>query len=317
VNFQRIELGKISVSGLMIFALAAISMAQDMMKRELPLTGSNSLYCAGFIQTAPVNTSFEVVGAEDEADQHVFAQGDNLVVNFGASRGAKVGDTYSVIRPRGRVETRWTRKNNLGFYVQEVGLVEIVTVKNEFSVARVKTSCDNLLLGDLLTPMVSRDNLMQAQRPKLEVFGDPSGKASGRIVLARDGQEMVSRDQIVFVDLGREDNVQVGDYLTVYRPLGTGNIYDRVQRESVRARDEGYQSNEYRGGKFSNQAPRKKGGEARGEIVTTENAKSRRPNMIRQVVGELVVLNVREKTATAMVVRTTQEVHTGDYVELQ
>jgi hypothetical protein len=136
-------------------------------------------------------------------------------------------------------------------------------------------------------------------------------------VLARDGQEIVARNQIVFVDLGREDNVQVGDYLTVYRPLGTGNIFDKVTNESVSARDGNFQSNEYRGGKFSNQSARKKGDQAGGRVVTTEDAKSRRPSGIRRVVGELVILNVREKTATAMVVRTMQEVHTGDFVELQ
>ncbi len=317
MNLKKIRLEKIGVLWLLVFTLSAVSFAQNMPRRELSLAGSSNLYCAGFIQTAPVNTGLEVVGAENEAERHIFAQGDNLVVNFGANRGAKAGDMYSVIRPRGQVDSRWTRKGSLGFYVQEVGAVEIVTVKNEFSIARVKTSCDNLLLGDLLTPMASRDGLISQQRPRLEVFGDSSGKPSGRIVLARDGQEMVARDQIVFVDLGREDNVRIGDYLTVYRPLGTGNIFDRIVNESVSARSDGFQSEEYRGGKFSNQAARKKGEQARGRVVTTEDAKSRRPNNIRQVVGELVVLNVREKTATAMVVRTTQEVHTGDFVEIQ
>ncbi len=317
MNFQKYTLRKISFLWLVIFTFSAVLFAQNTPERNNSVAGSNNLYCAGFIQTAPVNTGFEVVGAEDEADQYIFAEGDNLVVNFGASRGAKVGDMYSVIRPRGRVESRWTNKDNLGFYVQELGAVEIIKVKNEFSIARVKTSCDNMLLGDLLTPMPSRDGLISQQRPMLDAFADSSGKASGRIVLARDGQEMVARNQIVFVDLGREDNVQVGDYLTVYRPLGTGNIFDKVINESVSARDGNFQSNEYRGGKFSNQAARKKGDQAGGRVVTTEDAKSRRPANIRSVVGELVILNVREKTATAMVVRTMQEVHTGDYVELQ
>lgn len=317
MNFQTSGLTKISFLLSLTFILSVVTAAQDSPRKELSIAGKNNLYCAGFIQAASVNTSLEVVGAENEADQHIFAEGDNLVVNFGGNRGARVGDMYSVIRPRGKVDSRWTNKGNLGFYVQEVGAVEIVKVFNEYSIAQVKTSCDNLLLGDLLTPLSMRDGLVSQQRPKLEVFGTASGKASGRIVLARDGQEMVTRDQVVFVDLGREDNVQVGDYLTVYRPLGTGNIFDRVLNESVSARDENFQSNEYRGGKFSNQAARKKGDQAGGRVVTTEDAKSRRPQNIRQVVGELVILNVKERTATAVVVRAKQEIHTGDYVELQ
>ena len=155
------------------------------------------------------------------------------------------------------------------------------------------------------------------ERASLEVFGDANGKASGRIFMARDGQEMLSSEQIVYIDLGAEDNVRVGDYLTIFRPLGTGNIIDTIYDESVSARDEGFQSGEYRGGKFSNQAQRKKGDKANGRVMTSENARSRRPENIRRVLGEMIILNVKEKTATAMIVRTTQEVHTGDFVELQ
>ena len=310
-------LGKIGILWLMIFTLAATCLAQTMPEWEKSPARNNNLYCAGFIQTASVNTNIEVVGAEDEADQYVFAQGDNLVVNFGENRGAKVGDVYSVIRPRGAVKSRWSNKKNLGFYVQELGAVEIVKVKEKFSVAKVKTSCDNMLMGDLLVPLQTREGLTTQARPKLDTFAESSGKSSGRIVLARDGQEMISSNQIVFVDLGEDNDVKVGDYLTVYRPLGTGNIFDKVVGEPIRAKDESFQSDEYRGGKFSNQGSRKKGTQAGGQVVSTEDAKSRRPKNIRQVVGELVILNVKEKTATAMVVRTAQEVHTGDYVEVQ
>jgi hypothetical protein len=128
---------------------------------------------------------------------------------------------------------------------------------------------------------------------------------------------MLSREQIVYIDLGAEDNVQVGNYLTIFRPLGKGNLFESDEPESVSARDEGFQSNEYRGGKFSNQAARKRGNEARGKVVTTEAAKEDRPKDLRKVVGELVILSVREKTATAVIVRTAQEIHTGDWVELQ
>ena len=38
---------------------------------------------------------------------------------------------------------------------------------------------------------------------------------------------------------------------------------------------------------------------------------------LRKIVGEVVILNVKERTATAVITRTAQEIHTGDYVELQ
>ena len=224
---------------------------------------------------------------------------------------------YAVIRPRGQVETRWSRKRNLGFYVQEVGALEVIKVKNEVSVVRVKNSCDNLLLGDLLQPIQQRTSPTFQTKTALDVFGEPTGKASGRIFMARDGREMLGREQIVYIDLGAEDRVSVGDYLTVYRPLGKGNLFVNHEDESIEARVGDFQSEEYRGGKFSNQAARKQGDQARGKVVTTEKAKEDRPQGLRKVVGEIVILNVREKTATAIITRTAQEIHTGDMVELQ
>lgn len=284
---------------------------------DFPVAAGNNLYCAGFVQTAPVNTANRIVGAQDEQEQNIYAQGDYLYVNMGASRNVKVGDVFAVVRPRGQVETRWTRKRNLGFYVQEVGAVEVVKVKSDVSVVRVKTSCDNLLLGDLLQPIEQRTGAIFRQKEPLDVFADPSGKASGRIFMARDGRELLGREQIVYIDLGAEDRVQIGDALTVYRPLGRGNLFENDEDESVAASREGFQSEKYSGGKFSNQAARKSGGEARGKVVTTEEAKRDRPANLRKIVGEIVILNVKEKTATAVITRTAQEIHTGDMVELQ
>lgn len=286
-------------------------------KRTMPVAAGNNLYCAGFVQTAAVDTSYEIVGGNDERDKNVFAQGDELYVSAGANRNVKVGDTFSVIRPRGQVESRWTKKRDIGFYVQEVGMVEVIKVKADVSVVRVKNSCDNLLLGDLLQAVPPRTSPTFTQRPALDLFGESSGKAAGRIVLARDGVELIGREQIVYIDLGAEDNVRVGDYLTIFRPLGKGNLFSREERESLSARDEGFQSDRYRGGKFSNQAARKNGGQATGGVVTSEEAKSRRPRNLREVVGEMVILNVKERTATAIITRTATEIHTGDNVEVQ
>jgi hypothetical protein len=174
-----------------------------------------------------------------------------------------------------------------------------------------------MLLGDLLVPFQERRSAPYVQRPMLDRFADPTGKANGRIFLARDGQEAVTRDQIIFVDLGTEDGVNPGDYLTIYRPLGKGNLFINDEDESVSARDEGFQSDVYRGGKFSNQAARKYGSQANRAVVTTEMAKEYRPEGLRKVVGEGVIVNVREKTATVVITRTAQEIHTGDWVELQ
>ncbi len=313
MNFQKFSVKSFATLFIMIFSFSAITSAQE----EMPIAGSNNLLCAGFIQRAKVDTSSKIVGADLEKEKNIYSQGDYIYFSLGANSSAKVGDVFSVIRPRGRVETRWTKKGNLGFYVQEVGAVEVIKVRNDVAIAMVKTSCDNLLLGDLIQPMPQRVSPVFEQRPALDIFANPSGKSTGKIVMARDNQELLSPENIVYIDLGAEDNVNVGDFLTIFRPLGTGSIIDNLPTESVSARDEGYQSDEFRGGKFSNQAARKKGDEARGRVETSKSAKRGRPSDLRKILGEMVILNVKERTATALIIRTAGEIHTGDDVEVQ
>jgi hypothetical protein len=313
-----------------MFVLAAASIVSAQGSRieissakKMDVALGSNLYCAGYVQIAPVDAGHdasrpnEIVGAYNEQDGYLYGQNKYLYINGGANKGVRVGDVFSVIRPRGEVNSRYTHKGRLGFYVQELGSVEVVRVQPEVSVVRVKNSCDSMMLGDLLQPFQPRSSAPFFQRPPLDLFGMPSGKAAGRIFLARDHQEVLTRDQVIYVDLGAEDNVAPGDYLTIFRPLGKGNLFTKDVDETLSARDEGYQSDKYRGGKFSNQAPRKGGSEAGKHIVTTEDAKEDRPKGLRKVVGEGMVVNVRERTATVVITRVAQEIHTGDWVEIQ
>ena len=323
MNSQKFYKYALSVSVLAFSLLASSVCAQILVKPEypgqnLPVANGNNLYCAGYVQSSPINTSNRLVGGIEEQDGSLYVQSDYVYLNMGASKGVKEGDIFAVIRPKGQVDAKWSHKGHLGMYVQEIGAVEVVRVKPEVSVARIKTSCDSFLLGDLVQPVEQRSSEMFTARPAMDLFADASGKPKGQIFYARDGQELITRDQIVYVDLGREDSVQIGDRLTIFRQLGRGNLYTRMpdNLESVSARDYGYESWEFKGGKFSNQSGRKQGDEAKGRVLTTEKAKKGRPDL-RKIVGEGVILNVKERTATVVITRTAQEIHPGDWVEVQ
>ncbi len=323
MNFQNVfKKGAAALTiSLAVFAAGANAQRQTTLVVEkdrapVPVAMGNNLYCAGYVQSSPVDDSNRIIGAQNEADGFVFAAKNYMYINRGSGSGVNVGDIYSVIRPKGHVDSKWTKKGDLGIYVQEIGAVEVVDVKSDYSVVRVKSSCDNLLLGDLIAPATQRVSPVWEQRPAFDMFANSSGKAKGRIIFARDHYEMVSREQIVYIDLGNDDNVRVGDRLTIFRPVEKGNLSLNNDWEIVSARSNGFPSDEYRGDKFSNKTGRKKGDNAGGSVVTNKDAKRGRPD-IRKVVGEMVILNVKEKTATAVITRTAQEIHTGDWVEVQ
>jgi hypothetical protein len=281
----------------------------------------NELYCAGFIQYAPAPNDLQIVGGEQEQEQRIYSEGDYVFINAGSNRGIHVGQEFSVIRPRGQFRTKLSKKKGwLGVYTQELGQLRVVEVKDRVSVAVVTTSCETMLLGDMLRAAPQRVSPTERDEITLDRFNDPSGKQRGRIVLARDGQEMVSRSQVVFIDLGTEDNIKPGDYFTIYRPAGRGNITRFRDEEVTPAASGGFESERFKGGKFSIKAQRVKDPNITGvygPIVNTPDIKSKRPRVPRKVVGELVITGVQKRTATAVITRVAQEVHTGDNVELQ
>ena len=297
-----------SLFALFVIVSTASGQVQSYTKRPLPVAERNNLYCAGYVQTSPVNESMQIVGGHEEQDHYLYSQSNAIYINAGSNAKLKEGDVLSVFRPRGKVSTKISDKSgSLGTYVQEVGAIELVRVKEDHSVARVKVSCDGFQLGDLVEPVAARTSPLFKDRQALDRYADPSGKSVGRLFLTRDAAELITRDNIVYVDLGAEDNVKVGDYLTVFRRLGGGNILNPGEGETVANSSYGFASDHFGGSTLSNQASRK----------SQSDAKSDRPNNLRKVVGELVVLNVKERTATAVVVRTAQEILQGDYVEVQ
>lgn len=295
--------------------------------QPLRVAGRTQLYCAGYVRLQRLPHMPQIVGAEEEQEQRMFSDGDIVYINAGSRHGITEGQDFQLIRPRGDVKgVHREKKGFLGTYIQEVGQLHVFKVEENSSAAQITSSCgDMVMFGDLLTQIPDRDSPLQRPETNVERFVAPTTKQAGRLMMAKDNREMVSRNDVVYIDLGVEDNVKPGDYLTIYRPLGTGNLTRVDMEEQARNRASGFQSERYRGGGFSTEGMRAKDstafvdtdGRYRYRPVTTREIKSHRPSMPRKIVGEMVIIDVQTRTATAIITRTTAEVHTGDWVEIQ
>jgi len=290
------------------------------------VAGKARLYCAGYIRYQPIPRMPEIVGAHEEQEQRTYSTGDTVYLNVGSKQGIKEGDNFQIIRPRGDV--KGVHKQKLGFlgtYVQDIGQLQVFKVHETTSLAQITFSCESAVLGDMLMPIPDRESPVQRAEENLDHYGDPSGKQTGRLMMAKDSREMLTRHDIVYIDLGSEDKINTGDYLTIFRPLGTGNVTRIDNEEMARNRSDGFESNRYRGGGFSNQASRAKDstalegsdGHFNHRPITSKEVKRLRPLMPRKVVGEMVVIDVQTRTATAIITRIAGEIHTGDWVEIQ
>ncbi len=216
------------------------------------------------------------------------------------------------------------KRGFLGTYVRELGQLQVIKALQNTAIAQITFSCEMVLLGDLLLP--TPDRLSPLERTgEFDPYADPSGKGVGRLMMARDSREMVTTNDVVYIDLGSEDRLAPGDYLTIFRPLGKGGVTTVDAEEDARGRATGFQSEHYRGGGFSSQSQRAKDstafvdvpGRYRYRPITTREIKNHRPPMPRKAVGEMVVIDVQARTATAIITRVVSEAHTGDWVEIQ
>ena len=331
----------LTVGCLMLLAVTLAMKAQSQTQEQAPakpqvvvpqheaarkIAGRTNLYCAGYIKYQRFDKSPEIVGAEGEPEQHSFAEGDVVFLNWGAQQGIKVGQRFEIVRPKGDVKGVFREKKGfLGTYVRELGQLEVFKVQENVSFAQITFSCEMVLLGDLALPIPYRESPTERTALNFDRFADPTGKPVGRLMMARDSKEMVTVNDVVYVDLGSEDKVAPGDYLTIFRSLDGGGVTTIDVKEPARGRATGFQSEAYRGGGFSSQSQRATDstflvnvpGRYRYPPITTPEIKGRRPEMPRKLVGEMVIIDVQARTATAIITRTVLEAHTGDWVEIQ
>ena len=270
-----------------------------------PITRGTDVYCTGYIADAMPSTDLQIVGAEQENMKVTFAQGDVVFLNRGRGAGIQPGAAYFIIRPLGAFKHPFTKKK-MGFYVREVGLLRVLEVHDQTSTAQILVSCDTVEFGDLLKPYEELAPPVARDARPLPRYGEGTNDTRGQIIMSPGFHEQLSANRVVFVDLGRQENVRPGDYFTIYRQTGpTEGITVTPKDNVVHQRDKDFSSDRFRGGEYAVQATAK----------PLEKIIKDRPPIPRKVLGELVVLKVENHTCVAMITRTTAEVTVGDFVE--
>ena len=268
----------------------------------------DDLYCAGYIRSTEATSQLKIIGAEEENRVTRFGQGDVVYLSTGGAQNVRPDMLFSITRPMGKFHSPYQRTGGkmLGIFVREVGVLRVLEVQGQTATARIVVSCSEAQLGDLLVAFAERRAPETDISQPLPRYLPTSGQKPGRIVMQRDQHENIGPRDVVYVDLGTENGIKVGDKFTIFRNKpDDGNVFNFNDDDIVIRQSGGYESDKYKGGKFSSGHPY----EARQKVKNT------RPVIPPKIVGELVVIAVEGKAATAVVTRTTQEVHTGDRVE--
>lgn len=221
----------------------------------------------GFI--TPFRLQGEGVVLGEMHDKVLMGQGDEIFVQLNASRQAVVGDRYYVYASSEMIRHPITARE-VGYLNTPMGVIEITEVAPEHAKATVLTSYQPISKGDKLMPYRKRSEEI--------VLQDGTEPKEGRIVVAK-GQLRLSGDrQIVFIDLGADDDVKAGNRFEVYREPRVRRYYEG-QAASV--------------------------GE---ELISS---------LMTEPVGEILVLSAEKETAAAIVTKTKFELYPGERLKMK
>lgn len=252
------------------------------------------LYCSGVVTDKPVPGDSYLISGENSRYRSTFAPGDYVFINRGADQGVKVGDQFEVIRPEyDTTNVPWFKYQTslsraMGKTYADIGRLRVVHVDAKTSTAEMAFACDLMQRGDIIRPFAARP-APQFHDVKLDPFAAPSGKKTAMVVTTKDFGTSVGTGQVVYINLGSEQGVQVGDYFRVFRYQGT-HVDTLYQIKNSAYMVYGYGSTP---------------------------VAYQWDNLPRHVLGEGIVLRTGPNSATVLLTASRQEIFVGDYVEVE
>jgi len=291
---MRAKIVVLSLSALLGAALSSAQDAPQAAPQNRPIDYS-AVNCSGFVADQRVPDEARLVSGEQSNYKIVFARGDYVHINRGQDKGVRVGDRFSVVRPdKDPTDVpwfKWQKKlmSAMGTPYLDAGQVRVVNVQPKVSVAQVIFSCDYMQRGDILVPYSDRPAAPYKDAAGFDHFAPVSGKPVAMVVAGKDYGQVYGRFNAVYVNLGTNKGVKVGDYFRIFR-------YQGSKAETV-PQERGYQYATYGFGS----AP----------------ARYEWNDLPREVLGEGIVINTSRNSSTMFITFSSSEVYAGDYVEIE
>lgn len=198
-----------------------------------PVGWEDDVYCAGWIGSDKELVTGRIVAAEYEDSRDMLGTGDVVYSDVGAREGLMAGQVFWVIRPEYQVYKAGSISDVVGRFYATPGRAKVVCVQETTAILEFIESCEPAYIGDLLIPFEPIPiPLVRASAP-LTQCDRPSGKVTGQIVSVKDRATPVGTDSVVFLDLGEQDGLYPGDFLTIYRNRAGGGTIRTLLGEAA------------------------------------------------------------------------------------
>ncbi len=266
---------------------------------------SADLYCSGFVSKPISSKDKYVTGGPESPHLTRFAIGEAIYLN---GKGYEAGQEYTVVRELkdpNRYELfngQWAALKAAGQPYDEVARVKVIDTRNKMAIAQIESGCDAVLPGDFVVPFAEKTTITFHSPMRFDRFAPSNGQVSGRIILAKDFDSELGTGGKVYLNIGANQGLKVGDFLRAERyPMTV--VHDAVDSLSYKS--------------SANEPTQTKQADIDPKFLTrTGGPAVHTADLPRRGVAELVILGTTPSTATAMIVLSMEPVHVGDAVEL-
>ena len=263
------------------------------------------LYCAGFISKQILPDANFVAGGLQTPTTTKFTRGDMIYLE---GTGYSAGAEYEIVRALRDVneyemypgESKLLKETGQPY--EEVGRVKIVDTRNKTAIGQIEYACDGVNPGDTAIPFAEKPAIAFHEQMRFDRFLPASSKLSGRIVMGKDFDSELGTGQKVYINLGANQGVKIGDFFRAVRSY-TADLADPVDSLSFKAaiaEDTQKKTPSVDPAMFT---------KGNGPVIHVRD-------LPRRAVGEIVIIGVTNTTATGMIVFALEDVHAGDNVEV-
>ena len=278
-----------------LWAQSSLKVPDRPMRSNPP--NASQQYCAGFIARRPIARVNHIVASKEAPHEDQFAAHSVLFVG---GPSLKIEGRYSILRessdPNREDFSPDQEKKlvRLGHRYAEIGWMTVHAVQGDSSVATFDFACDTAIAGDIVVPYEDKPSIaVREMDAPIDQF-QPSRGVSGHIWGSKDSIGLLGTGSVVYIDYGSEKGAKVGDYMFVRRGYSEDEL-NRVDR-------------------LSDRVPRGAAPEAANPVKITATDQKQMPS---HILGEVLLLDVRETASTALVMRSLSEIQLGDTVEAE
>jgi len=242
-----------------------------------------------------MSEDYRLISGEQSNYKLTFTSGDYVYINRGQDKGVRVGDRFSVVRPDDYAGDapwfKWQEKlmKAMGTQYIDAGQVRVVNVQPKVSIAQIIFSCDYMQRGDIVLPYQERPAPPYKEAAAFDHFAPVSGKPVAMVVSGKDHMDAYGKNSAIYVNLGTNQGVKLGDYFRVFR-------YQGSTAETV-PQTKDYQFTMYGFGS----APQRYSWN----------------DLPREILGEGIVCMVSRNSSTVMITFSSSEIYAGDYIEIE